>query len=212
MGLKYTNFFENSSYESSDTQIVICKNCSSHLCLSHLILSDNFRGSTGPAYLVDKLINYQLENGSQETRMLTGNYLINKVKCHQCSNQLGWTYKKAFSYSETYKEGKFVIEKDYIKLIPNNSSTASLMEKAKLNNSRRRSSGSSSSSVDYNNTSDDVFKFNPVDPTKAKMEESVGNSSINFRDTDGVSILGRLRFQGIDKEEFDEDQDVFVDV
>jgi len=86
------------------------------------------------------------------------------------------------------------------------------MEKAKLNNSRRRSSGSSSSSVDYNTTSDDLFKFNSADPAKAKMEDSIGGNSINFRDNDGVSILGRLRFQGIDKEDYDEDQDVFVDV
>lgn len=210
MGLKYTNFFENSSYESSDTQIVICKNCSSHLCLSPLILSDNFRGSSGPAYLVDKLINYQLESGSQETRMMTGVYLINKVRCHQCATLLGWTYKKAFSYAETYKEGKFVIEKDFIKLIPNNSSTASLMEKAKVNNSRRRSSGSSS--IDYQSTSDDIFKFNTsMDDSRLKMDDSGGNP-ISFRDSDDSSMLARLRFQGIDKDEFDEDQDVFVDV
>lgn len=143
MGLRYTDFFDSCNYEPSDTQIVICGSCSSHLCLSHLILSDNFTGSSGPAYLVDKLINYQPDGGLIETKMRTGEYLINKVRCHQCMSPLGWNYKKAFSYSEAYKEGKFVIEEKYIKLIPNNLSTAALEEKARKSRSRRHSSGSS---------------------------------------------------------------------
>lgn len=142
MGLKYTDFFESSEYELEETQIIICKQCSSHLCLSKLIVSDSFCGSSGPAYLVENLINCTTEPALEETQMKTGLYLIKKVKCHQCLTTLGWKYKKAFSYRESYKEGKFVIEKAYIEFINNNSSTKNLTEIARENYRRRLSSSS----------------------------------------------------------------------
>lgn len=156
MGLKYTNFFDNSEYESDDTEIIICKECSSHLCLSSLIISDSFLGSSGPALLVDKLINYVCADEIEETQMKTGTYLIRKVKCHQCLTTFGWTYKKSFTYRESYKEGKFVIENAYIKSIENNSYTETLIELAKQNYRRRLSSNSTISSSEI----DDEFKFN----------------------------------------------------
>lgn len=162
MGLKYTNFFDNYNYESSDTQILICKNCSSHLCLSHLILSDNFTSTTGSAYLVDKLINYQPDPVLEKSNMRTGLYLTNKVRCHQCQSPLGWSYKKAYLTAQSYKEGKFVLEESVIKVIPNNSSTATLLEKARINNQRRRYSGESNSStslMDCSPVPEGLFKF-----------------------------------------------------
>lgn len=144
MGLKQTQFFANASYEGEDIQIIICKLCSLHLCLSSLILSDNFYGSSGPAYLVEQLINIVSEPKPVESEMKTGVYLIEYVKCSQCDTRIGWIYKKAYKLRETYKEGKFFIEQSYIKSIPNNSSTASLLENVKR--SRRRSSGAHSDS------------------------------------------------------------------
>lgn len=145
MGLKCTNYFENSKYDSPNIQIITCKGCSSHLCLSDLILSDNFNGASGPAYLVDNLINIEFNLNPEKTEMKTGVYLINKIKCHQCKNPLGWYYKKSYSYSETYKEGKFVIEKSYINFIENLTTTQLLLERALQNKFRRRYSSSSSS-------------------------------------------------------------------
>lgn len=153
MGLQYTNFFENKDYET-DTQIIICKECSSHLCLSSLIISDSFSGSSGPAYLVDKLINFTTEDNLEETQMKTGIYLIKKVKCHQCLNVLGWTYKRSYNYRESYKEGKFVIEKAYIKTIDNNSSTKNLIESARKNYRRRLSSNSTINSCELDDLKD----------------------------------------------------------
>lgn len=63
-----------------------------------------------------------------------------------------------------------------------------------------------------NTTSDDLFKFNTASHSKAKVEEAANDNSIGVRDSDDVSILSGLRFQGIDKEDYDEEQDVFVDV
>ncbi|CAD1811626.1 Yippee zinc-binding/DNA-binding /Mis18, centromere assembly family protein [Candida parapsilosis] len=116
MGLKYTNYFDNSQYTCPDTHIFTCKGCSSHLCLSNLVLSDNFNGSSGPALLVEQLINVDISPITEDTSMRTGLYKINKVKCQQCKKTVGWRYKKSYSYSESYKEGKFVIEKSYINM------------------------------------------------------------------------------------------------
>ncbi|CUM67005.1 uncharacterized protein PRCAT00004693001 [Priceomyces carsonii] len=222
MGLKFSEFFESSMYESSDTQIMVCKKCSSHLCLSVLIVSDQFSGASGSAYLVDNLINYDADPTVEETKMKTGVYLINKVRCHQCKVQVGWTYKKSFSYEESYKEGKFVIEKYYIKFIPNNSSTDVLLEQAKKLYNRRHlssanstaSASSSISSVSTNSPPLGHFKFigNRGLDEKSKLPIRRPNS-IDFRDIHNGSFLSTLRFQGIDKDEFDDDkEDVIVDV
>lgn len=138
MGLMCTNYFENYKYDSPKIQIITCKGCLSHLCLSDLIILDKFSGSSGPAYLVDLLINFEFESQFQETEMLTGIYVVSKIRCHQCKSILGWYYKKAYSYRETYKEGKFVIEKEFIKFIDNNLLTNALIENALKNKFRRR--------------------------------------------------------------------------
>lgn len=212
MGLKYTNFFDSSSYEPADTQIIICRGCSSHLCLSQLILSDEFRGSSGPAYLVDKLINYAPDPDLEETVMHTGTYVIRKVRCHQCNCRLGWTYKKSFSYSQTYKEGKFVIERKYIKMIPNNLSTALLVEKARLNSRRRSSGASSGSSIEYSPSSEIILRTGTTKQSRDFKIRGISGTSIDLGNGQSGSFLNRLRFQGVDKEELDEDQDVFVGV
>ncbi|WPK27765.1 hypothetical protein PUMCH_005165 [Australozyma saopauloensis] len=147
MGLQITDFFATPSYEDGSTQIIVCAECTSHLCLSSLIISDNFWGLSGKAYLVDSVINTLLDPTDIETMMKTGTYLINKIRCRQCSTILGWLYKKSYSGAETYKEGKFVIERKFIHLIPNNSATSVLAEQARILR-RRRSSASIGASDD----------------------------------------------------------------
>lgn len=217
MGLHLTDFFGNTNYESADTQIIICKECSSHLCLSHLVISESFQGSSGPAVLVDRLINYKTDSVLQESKMLTGLYLINKVLCKQCSQTIGWTYKKSYNYAEAYKEGKFVIERKYIKLIPNNSSTANLIEQAKLSNRRRRlSTKSLSSASSLEDSCQGDFKFNTIpQATNVKSTVAPASSAIRINNHYSGTALGRLHYQGLDKDDFDEgdeDDNVFVDV
>lgn len=209
MGLKNTEFFDNSSYESDDTQIIVCSQCLSHLCLSNLIISDKFRGSSGDAYLVDRLINVQPDDHDQETQMLTGVYVINKVRCAQCYTNIGWFYKKLANYSEAYKEGKYVVEKLYIREVQNQSSTASLLHQAKCLHRRRSSANSvSSSSIDEESCIDSFrrkrshnFKFTPY--------------SVSFLNLLAL-LFSRSRQQALpsskdDFNEHDEDSNVFVD-
>ncbi|KAK6465245.1 hypothetical protein DFJ63DRAFT_332677 [Scheffersomyces coipomensis] len=156
MGLKVTNYFDNSKYETPDLKIITCKGCSSHLCLSSLIVSDNFNGSSGPAYLVDNLINIEYDLNPQKKEMRTGFYLVDDIRCHQCKSNLGWYYKKSYTFRETYKEGKYVIEHSFIKFIDNNTSNNLLIEKALKNKFRRRFSSTStlsSDELDFNNNS-----------------------------------------------------------
>ncbi|RCK58784.1 hypothetical protein Cantr_07513 [Candida viswanathii] len=215
MGLKCTNYFENSKYDSPNIQIITCKGCSSHLCLSDLILSDNFNGASGPAYLVDNLINIEFNLNSEETQMKTGLYKINKIKCHQCKNPLGWFYKKSYSYAETYKEGKFVIEKNFINFIENLTTTQLLIERALQNKYRRRYSSSSSS----NSTISDL----EIDKEDHHCSSSVLGSPFatkekfklaSRRKSSNSNLLNRLRLPYNDQEKLpdqDNNDDVFVD-
>lgn len=217
MGLILTDFFEPISYEDKDTEVIVCNECLSHLCLSSLVLLDQFWGLSGDAYLVEKLINITRESEDIESSMRTGVYIINKIKCLQCRIVLGWQYKKSFKYSEYYKEGKYVIEKKYIRLITNNCTTAHLTEQAKLLK-RRRSSASIASSL--------AEEENPLATFRSRIEaddydfkgaiavkgDTRRTSVSNFRD--GIShLLTRTRLQSEknDLDEHDEAADTFLE-
>lgn len=45
-----------------------------------------------------------------EQEMVSGIYIIQKVNCHQCKANVGWTYLKAKNKGQLYKQGKFVME------------------------------------------------------------------------------------------------------
>lgn len=129
--------FANLAYEDPDIKIIICRGCLSHLCLSEYVISDKFTGGSGPACLVDTVVNIELDPLPQKTEMHTGTYLINKIMCHQCRRKLGWYYRKAYSYEQHYKEGKYVIENKFVRFIPNNQSTQVLERTALLNQLKR---------------------------------------------------------------------------
>lgn len=194
MGLKITNFFDTPSYESKETRVIVCEECLAHLCLLNLVLSDKFWGLLGDAYLVDKLINVLRDPENLETSMETGVYIINKIKCLQCLTKLGWYYKKSYNYSQYFKEGKFVIEKKFIRQIANHSSTAILTENARL--LRRRRSSASVSSI----TDDDLISsFRSKLGLPAKVIPLDGDRRLRGHI--------RSRYLGIDKNELDEHEE-----
>lgn len=217
MGLKHTEFFENTSYDASNTKIFVCNECLSHLCLSSLVLSDKFWGLLGDAYLVDKLINVQPDDTDQETSMKTGVYLINKIRCLQCFTNLGWLYKKLYKHLESYKEGKYVIEKKYISQVANHTNTATLLQQARLLRRRR----SSASTVSNSSVDDDAFLGSM---RRKHLEDMTFSTFLRDHDTsprrcsassfrDGIAqALSRQRLNK-EKDEFDEhdEADIFVD-
>ncbi|KAK8443091.1 hypothetical protein ACI3LY_002899 [Candidozyma auris] len=220
MGLKSTEFFENTSYDSKNNKIFVCNECSSHLCLSNLVISDQFTGASGPAYLVDKLINVQPMGPDQEKQFRTGIYVVNDICCSQCHTTLGWFYKKSAAYAEQYKEGKYVVERAFIREVPNHTSTASLLQQARSSRRRRSSANSATSSFDdesslesFRRRRSDEFKFGSVHVKLDSSSSSSPSSNIPHPRAARGSHSSSSRFVSVKDEfdEHDEDQNVFVD-
>ena len=53
--------------------------------------------------------------GVSEDRMLTtGLHTVCDVSCAECEGSLGWKYVRAHESSQKYKEGKYILEKQFI--------------------------------------------------------------------------------------------------
>lgn len=46
--------------------------------------------------------------------MLTGKHMVRDVFCKSCNKKLGWMYEFASDKTQTYKEGKVILEKALI--------------------------------------------------------------------------------------------------
>ncbi|AGO10606.1 AaceriABR153Cp [[Ashbya] aceris (nom. inval.)] len=86
-----------------------CAHCKTHLSSSNYFMSDDYRGRTGAAYLMQKVIN--VTEGRRETRcMSTGRYVVCDIYCHTCKNLVGWKYLLSEKRDQEYKEGKYILE------------------------------------------------------------------------------------------------------
>ncbi|KAH8758574.1 putative proteim yippee-like 3 [Hyaloscypha bicolor E] len=106
MGLSY-NVYLNSH------KIYGCKNCKAHLSNHEDIISRNFRGQHGKAYLFNNVVNVTAGDAS-ERNMTTGRHIVRDIACRQCNETVGWKYDKAFEASEKYKEGKYILEAELL--------------------------------------------------------------------------------------------------
>ncbi|KAI9737470.1 MAG: hypothetical protein M1834_009625 [Cirrosporium novae-zelandiae] len=106
MGLVYNTYLNSN-------QIYGCKNCKTHLANHDDIISRNFRGQHGKAYLFKTVVNVgQAE--PVERNMTTGRHIVRDIFCRQCRETVGWKYDKAFESSEKYKENKFILEAELL--------------------------------------------------------------------------------------------------
>eukprot|EP00356_Strombidium_inclinatum_P014204 CAMPEP_0170508202 /NCGR_PEP_ID=MMETSP0208-20121228/61578_1 /TAXON_ID=197538 /ORGANISM="Strombidium inclinatum, Strain S3" /LENGTH=182 /DNA_ID=CAMNT_0010790961 /DNA_START=42 /DNA_END=590 /DNA_ORIENTATION=- len=76
-------------------------------------ISKTFTGGSGKAYLFDKCINIEF-GPEKEKSMMTGLHRVRSISCIQCKKEIGWTYVFAYSQSQKYKEGKFIVERAYV--------------------------------------------------------------------------------------------------
>lgn len=106
MGLAH-NVYLNS------TKIYGCKNCKAHLSNHDDIISRNFRGQHGKAYLFQQVVNINTAEAA-ERNMTTGKHIVRDIMCRQCNEIVGWKYDKAYEASEKYKEGKFILEAELL--------------------------------------------------------------------------------------------------
>lgn len=93
--------------------IMCCKQCKTHLAHSDAIISKNFHGSRGRAFLVQEVLN--VEDGQKvERNLITGRHIIADIKCISCGLVVGWRYLEASVPSQQYKVGKYILEKHLI--------------------------------------------------------------------------------------------------
>ncbi|KAI9672813.1 MAG: hypothetical protein M1831_000248 [Alyxoria varia] len=107
MGLAYN------IYLSSTQKIYGCKDCKTHLAAHEEIISRNFRGQHGKAFLFDKVVNI-IEGEPQERSMTTGKHIVRDISCRQCKRNVGWKYDRAYEQSERYKEDKYILESELL--------------------------------------------------------------------------------------------------
>ncbi|CAO3670140.1 unnamed protein product [Rhizopus stolonifer] len=97
----------------NSTSFFVCNTCHAHLLEQSAIISRNFQGRNGPAFLVNQVLNITL--GTKEERMLlTGIHTVADITCNQCQIKLGWKYLRALEEPQRYKEGKFIVERSKI--------------------------------------------------------------------------------------------------
>ncbi|KAH7923146.1 yippee-domain-containing protein [Leucogyrophana mollusca] len=95
----------------------ICSQCSAVIALQDELISKSFSGRDGRGFLMHSAVNVKL--GKKEDRpLLTGVHTVADVFCVGCNDRLGWYYHKAADYSQKYKEGKYLLERE--KLIKEN--------------------------------------------------------------------------------------------
>ncbi|KAF2484237.1 Yippee/Mis18 [Neohortaea acidophila] len=109
MGLIYNVYL-------TSPKIYGCKTCKTHLADHDEIISRNFRGQHGKAFLFNSVVNIA-EGPAGERNMTTGKHVVRDISCRQCREVVGWKYDRAFESSEKYKEGKFILEQELLCLV-----------------------------------------------------------------------------------------------
>ncbi|OAD78502.1 hypothetical protein PHYBLDRAFT_107388 [Phycomyces blakesleeanus NRRL 1555(-)] len=110
MGLKYREYLEG-------RRIYGCSKCRSHLTTGDRILSKGFRGNNGEAYLIHNVVNVSETGEEHESIMTTGRHKIIHISCVRCGSQLGWKYTEAHDEEQKYKEGKYILERNLIRIV-----------------------------------------------------------------------------------------------
>ena len=89
------------------------QNCKTHLADFDEIISRNFRGQHGKAFLFSSVVNIKTAE-AMERNMTTGRHVVRDIIYKQCNETVGWKYDKAYEASEKYKEGKFILESELL--------------------------------------------------------------------------------------------------
>lgn len=106
MGLAY-NVYLNAQ------RIYGCKSCKTHLADHDEIISRNFRGQHGKAYLFNTVVNIT-QGEPTDRNMTTGRHVVRDINCRHCKETVGWKYDKAYESTEKYKEGKYILEAELL--------------------------------------------------------------------------------------------------
>ncbi|GJJ78055.1 protein yippee-like 5 [Entomortierella parvispora] len=103
MGIVYKKYL-------TGEKVLTCNNCKTHFATCDSIISKNFHGQNGRAFLFSNVIN--VYTGDAEDRLMrTGQHTVQDIHCAECSTVVGWKYLVAYEQSERYKEGRFILER-----------------------------------------------------------------------------------------------------
>ncbi|KAI9155930.1 hypothetical protein H9P43_009040 [Blastocladiella emersonii ATCC 22665] len=94
----------------ANNRIYGCSSCLTHLSTYDQIVSKQFQGQTGRAFLFGKVVNVA-EGTCEDRQMTTGLHTVRDILCIGCGRVVGWKYEHAYEESQRYKEGKFILEK-----------------------------------------------------------------------------------------------------
>ncbi|KAF4651727.1 j-protein (type III) [Perkinsus chesapeaki] len=89
-----------------------CTVCHSPVLLNAGIISDNYHGGRGPAFLVDRVFEKVIseEALAYNTTFTTGRYVVCNVTCGGCDAAIGKKYLACMDPSNSFKTGKYLIE------------------------------------------------------------------------------------------------------
>ncbi|XP_044494942.1 putative yippee-like protein Os10g0369500 [Mangifera indica] len=92
-------------------RIFKCKSCKMDSASRDDIVSKNFQGRFGRAYLFRSVVNVSL-GPTEERVLISGLHTVKDLHCSSCQQLLGWKYEKAYEESQKYKEGMYILEKE----------------------------------------------------------------------------------------------------
>ncbi|KAJ7772695.1 yippee-domain-containing protein [Mycena maculata] len=96
-----------------------CSKCSAVIALQDETITKLFQGRDGRGFLMHSAVNLKLGNREDRSLMcITGVHTVADVFCMGCNERVGWYYHKASDFSQKYKEGKYLLERE--KLIKEN--------------------------------------------------------------------------------------------
>uniref|UniRef100_A0A7N0UJ54 Protein yippee-like n=1 Tax=Kalanchoe fedtschenkoi TaxID=63787 RepID=A0A7N0UJ54_KALFE len=87
-----------------------CFTCRNNVALHDDVISTDFRGYHGRAYLFYRAMNITT-GPNEDKQFVTGQYTVADVFCNECKETLGWKYVHASEEEQKYKEGKIILEK-----------------------------------------------------------------------------------------------------
>ncbi|KAK3808632.1 MAG: peptidylprolyl isomerase [Benniella sp.] len=112
MGIVYKKYLP----VESGGKIVVCTACKTQFATYDHIISRDFHGQFGKAYLFSNVINVYA--GEAEDRcMRTGLHTVQDIHCAECSTVVGWKYLVAYEEAQRYKEGNFILERTLLRSV-----------------------------------------------------------------------------------------------
>ncbi|KAK9935887.1 hypothetical protein M0R45_012760 [Rubus argutus] len=95
----------------SGPKIFKCRCCKVDTASHSEIVSKEYQGRYGRAYLFNNVVNISL-GPIEERQLISGLHTVSDIYCSSCQQILGWKYEKAYEPSQKFKEGLYILEKE----------------------------------------------------------------------------------------------------